>query len=910
MVRRLLVLLAFVGATATMSAGLIEPLLEEQMAKTDGTQKLGVMVVLTEQLDAEHIINTIKDKEQRWTTTVTELKSMAQRTQAGLLSRLNSHAASGAVSDISPLWIVNAIYCEATPEVIREVAERPEVRFVQWDLIPTENALAIIPEATADVTGGFGISYNVTKVKADSVWQVYGFTGEGVIVGHIDSGSDYNHPDLADHMWTDPNYPNHGWDFWNDDDDPMDANGHGTHTAGTVAGDGTGGDSTGMAPDAKIMSCIGKLSISQPFPDTIAENSMMNAMQFCVAPPLSPTNHAHLLTFSIGWLHAWSPRRAVWRQAVANVAAAGLPFFIAAGNEGTSRTPPDCIRTPGTCPGPWKHPAESPGGLGGAITIGATDQNDVIANFSSRGPVVWDTIDPYNDYPLPEGLIRPDFSAPGVNVPSTKMGGGYVQMSGTSMATPGAAGVCALILSKNPTLLPEEVDEIMQTSVLPLGEPPKNNDYGTGRIDAMRCIENTPEPVPRHDVRLTGTSLSDRERPDQTLTINLTLSSRDFTERDFQAFCLIDSAGTTVYSDSIAIDSIAERGVRTFSFPSAWDIGPENATYHARLWHNFESDEVRSNDTVAMIIVAREQLRILLLYSDVSMPKAAFGDTLEVFGDSVGYMNVQSSTPKLSDLAQFDVAGCYSNYPYEDSVALGDTLAAFVDAGGGVVIGYWSFNGFSQLGGEIMTGEYATIDVGSSRMSSTTMGWYNPASPVVAEVDSVREYYAAVASFAAGAESVACWADGRPYIAVSANRRVIGLNQYPGADEQNPSQRGGDWARVWHNAFRYVSRQTSGTREFDPFAPVPQVVLNVSPNPALTQVFLSYATRFPARVEISVFDRSGRLVRSLLSGSAGAGLNRVSWDMTDNGGRRVASGVYFCRLEAGSAVRTAKLVIR
>ncbi|MEO0085025.1 MAG: S8 family serine peptidase [candidate division WOR-3 bacterium] len=493
--KRCLLVLVLVSFAAAALAAPVEPLLLERMADAKDGERLGVMIALKRQLDAENIIRTVKDKAQRWELTVSSLKEMALVEQAGLLAELRQYQALGRVGEITPLWIVNAVYCEAAPDVILKVAERPEVWFVQWDLIPTENALGLAP-ATAgrDVTdGSFTIEWNVRKVKADSVWFVHGYTGDGVVIGNIDTGCDYTHPDLAGHMWTDPNYPNHGWNFEQNNNNPMDAHGHGTHTCGTNAGDGTAGDTTGMAPKARIMTCRTKTSISQPYPDTIAENTVMNSMQFCVAPPLNPANHAHVLSMSLGWLHSWSPRRALWRQSVTNVAAAGLPYFIAAGNE-ASTPPPHSCRTPGDCPGPWKHPAEAPGGLGGTISIGATDINDNIASFSSRGPVAWDTIAPYYDYPMPTGLLHPDFSAPGVDVTSCRLGGGYTQMSGTSMATPCAAGIAALMLEKNPNLLPEDVDEIMQNSVLPLGSQPKNNTYGTGRIDAMRCIENTPLP--------------------------------------------------------------------------------------------------------------------------------------------------------------------------------------------------------------------------------------------------------------------------------------------------------------------------------------------------------------------------------------------------------------------------------
>jgi hypothetical protein len=584
------------------AAGLIEPALQEQMARLDKSERVGVLIGLEHQLDGEAIIRNIKVKSERWEVTVQSLKAMAAQDQAGLLSYLRGQETAGKVADIQPLWIVNAVYCEATPEVIRQVADREEIWFVQWNSIPTENALGLAagqPAARDALDGSYTVEWNVQKVKADSVWYVHGYTGEGVIVGDIDTGCDYTHPDLADHMWTDPNYPNHGWDFENNDNDPRDSHGHGTHTCGTVAGDGTGGDTTGMAPNAQIMSTRTKTSISQPYPDTIAENTVMNSMQFCVAPPLSPTNHAHLLTMSLGWIiRSWSPRQAVWRAAVTNVAAAGLPYFIAAGNEGSS-SPPMNLRCPGHAPDPWKHPADTTGGLSGSISIGATTSSDDIASFSSWGPVTWDTIDPYNDYHYPPGLLKPSFSAPGENVTSCRLGGGYTQMSGTSMATPCAAGVAALILEKNPSLLPEEVDEIMQNSVLPLGTQPKNNTFGTGRIDAMLCIANTPLPGPRHDVAmdtvLVPPSMLEPRSPIMPLCV---IKNRGtYPEPNVMVHCKVESLGTQIYMQSVNVPLLDSAGIDTVQF-DPWNVGPGSQTYDITFWHFHNQDTNRRNDTI------------------------------------------------------------------------------------------------------------------------------------------------------------------------------------------------------------------------------------------------------------------------------------------------------------------------
>jgi subtilisin family serine protease len=1001
-------------AVAFASAGLLAPALQEKMAQVDGQEQIGVIIALNEQLDAEHIIQTIKNKQERWETTVGSLKTMASSTQAGLLGALRSYEAAGKVSDIQPMWIVNAVYCKATPAVIQSVSDRAEVWFVEWNLVSSPNILNVSAGTSAPADGTDNPEWNVQKVKADSVWHVYGYMGEGVIVGDIDTGCDYTHPDLASHMWTDPNYPHPGWDFAVPDDDPMDEHGHGTHTCGTVASDGTSGDTCGMAPKATIMTVKTDVYIHTPYPDTAAENTVLNAMQFAVAPPLSPSNHADLLTMSLGWIQAWSPSRAVWRAAVTNVAAAGLPFFIANGNEGSSSPPNNC-RTPGDNPGPWKHPSEPAGGLGGSISIGATDNSDNIASFSSWGPVSWSGVPPYDDYPYPPGLYKPDFSAPGVDVVSCMLGGGYTTMSGTSMATPCAAGVAALILEKNPNLLPEDVDQIMQNSVLPLGEQPKNNTYGTGRIDAMLCIANTPPPGPTHDVAMgavlapadkidplaplapmvtvrnrgtfdetsitfyckvesagtqvysdqyvlasldssatdtvtfpnwnvgpgsqtydltfwhtmtpdtnrrndtiksstttrghdvavAGMNVGGRVRANTPFTPRINLASTDYTEMGFKAWCIVDSSGTTVYEDSTTIDSVPAGGSRSFPFPGAWNVGPVGASYTATMFHNCGPDQNRANDTLVVATTASDQVRILMCYSDYGIPDSLYAG-LTAMGDSVALMDVQSYTPTLGELQAYDAVGAQSNFPYADPAGFGNVLADYVDGGGGVVFGHFSFSTGWAMEGRIMTGAYATITPGENIYNATTLGWNNPGHPVMSGVSTVGEYFAGNGTFVG--ESVAVWQDGRPYVGVSSNQKVVGLNQYPG--NYVAPERTGDWVLVWHNAFMFVSGSVSGVHEFDPFAPGLAVSLSATPNPALEKAQVSYAVATAGPVSISMFDLNGRLVKTLVNGNSKPGVNRVAWDMTDNAGKRVATGIYFCKLVAGSRTQSRKLVVR
>jgi hypothetical protein len=193
----------------------------------------------------------------------------------------------------------------------------------------------------------------------------------------------------------------------------------------------------------------------------------------------------------------------VYRQLYETVLDAGVVAAVAAGNDGQTQYAqpvPYNIESPGNCPPPWFHPDQTlTGGRTAVVSIGATDSNDVHSAFSSVGPVTWAEgaqIGEYNDYPYENGnaakpgLIRPDISAPGSNITSLNYAtnDGYVAYDGTSMATPCAAGVMALLLEANPELLPAEIDSIIELTAVKIGNSKKNNITGSGRIDALAAI--------------------------------------------------------------------------------------------------------------------------------------------------------------------------------------------------------------------------------------------------------------------------------------------------------------------------------------------------------------------------------------------------------------------------------------
>lgn len=286
-------------------------------------------------------------------------------------------------------------------------------------------------------------------ISADSVWIRLGVTGKGIVIGIIDTGVDYLHPALGGGFG--PNFKViGGYDFVNDDGDPMDDQGHGTHVAGIAAANG--GGLKGVAPDAKLMALkvLGAGGSGQT-------SWVIAGIERALDPDKNPsTNDAvHVINLSLGGSGDPDDPQS---QAVDNATRSGVVCVVAAGNSG-----------------PGYETIGSPAGARKALTVGATDKLDALASFSSRGPST-------NIF-----RIKPDVVAPGVNINSAKLGGGDVRLSGTSMATPLVAGAAALLLERNPSWTPEVLKAALMQSAKDLGGQTDIWSQGSGRINVYRA---------------------------------------------------------------------------------------------------------------------------------------------------------------------------------------------------------------------------------------------------------------------------------------------------------------------------------------------------------------------------------------------------------------------------------------
>ena len=576
----------------------IDPVLMEVMGQRRSDEKIKVFVIMRQQYDQQQLNRRaahFTTRADRREFVVNELKQFAEASQHDLRHSLVEMQRNDLVSEPKTLWIANAIFFEATRDAILSLADRSDIMVIGFD--EERNWLPDGEESQpADPTRE--ITSNVTQVNANQVWNL-GYTGQGVVVAVIDTGVNYNHLDLADHLWNGgPEFPHHGYDIYNNDNDPMDDHSHGTHCAGTVCGDGSAGSQTGMAPDATLM-CVKCLGANGRGSDT----DVINGMQWAV------DHGCDVISMSLGGHGHSGASQTISRNACVNVLAAGVIASIAAGNEGDqlSQYPvPDNIGLPGGCPPPYLDPdqEQNPGGLSCSVCVGAVDSNDQAAYFTSHGPRDWSNSD-YADYPYTPGsltefgLIRPDVCAPGVSIKSADYNGnnGYSVKSGTSMATPCVAGCMALMLSKNIDATPAELCRILEETAVPLSTG-KSNIYGYGRIDvlaAINAMQSGPLTLNAYTVNDGQGNNDGKLNAGESVTLNLTLTNDSNIALDGATMALTtESEEVTITNGTANLPHFGAGQTRTinnmFSFTLSDDAEAKRMVYfRAETFINGES---------------------------------------------------------------------------------------------------------------------------------------------------------------------------------------------------------------------------------------------------------------------------------------------------------------------------------
>jgi subtilisin family serine protease len=425
-----------------------------------------MFVILEEQADVSSA-TSIQDYTARRQFVYQTLVEHANTTQADLRRSLDRLGV-----DYTPYYLVNALEISGNPLLRLWLMSRPEVGRIldspRMRPLPEE-----LPSSPGRAEAPTEPKWNLTNIGADRVWQEFGVTGQGIVVGQSDSGVQGDHPELAGAYRGNDGQNDYNWfDPWNHTTQPVDVGGHGTHTLGSILG-----QHTGVAPGASWIACV-----------NLARNLgnpalYLDCMQFMLAPfplggdPLAdgdPSRGAHVLNNSWGCPEIEGCDANTFLYAVRALRTAGIFVVVSAGNDGpkcnTLNTPPPIYQE--------------------VFSIGAIDRTGELAFFSSIGPVTSDG----------SGRVKPDLLAPGVQVLSALPESSYGENSGTSMAGPHVAGVVALLWSANPSLI-GDIDrtvQILTESAQPyegsLPDCPGVNDLpstaaGYGIVDAYAAVQ-------------------------------------------------------------------------------------------------------------------------------------------------------------------------------------------------------------------------------------------------------------------------------------------------------------------------------------------------------------------------------------------------------------------------------------
>jgi subtilisin family serine protease len=388
------------------------------------------------------------------------LKSANAKNLTDLANWMNTKKVRSA-TPVQDLWLVRGAKADLTDDAAAKLKTQAFVAGVYADeirhLVQPVGEMKVSAHYD-DTTDGL---WGLTRIGIPQLRAAYpSINGSGVRVGVIDTGIQAHHPEFQsyDANWNLVYTPVTFQDFVNGMTNPYDDHGHGTHVSGTIAG-----QNVGIAPGVSLI--VGKaLNASGEGYDSW----LLAAMQWMMNPTGVPGANDWAQVVSSSWgadigggavidITQFLP----YQRAIESWIAGGIVPVFAAGNSGSA-------------------PNGIPGGLPDAIAIGAIDNTDAVAYFSSRGPNVWQIGGQVLSF------LKPDLSAPGVNVTSAFPGNLYATWSGTSMATPHVTGSVALALQANPKLTYSGIKAALYNSV----DQKIDVNYGYGILNAYHLVQN------------------------------------------------------------------------------------------------------------------------------------------------------------------------------------------------------------------------------------------------------------------------------------------------------------------------------------------------------------------------------------------------------------------------------------
>ncbi|MEJ2691916.1 MAG: S8 family serine peptidase, partial [Candidatus Thiodiazotropha sp.] len=375
---------------------------------------------------------------------VSDLKAYAEgprKALAGLLRRY------GVETELKSLWSINAVALKLPAHLVGEVAALPGIERISVDMLLTMNAVS--PELLTTEP-----QWNLSDINTEYVWR-QGYAGDGVVVAIMDSGVDFNHPDLAD-RWR--GGANSWFDPYGQNPFPIDFNGHGTQALSLILGGDASGYQIGLAPHAQWIAA--RLFDNE---DQASLSAIHEAFQWLLDPDGDPmTDDApDVVNNSWGFASTINQCYQEFSDDIRMLREAGIAVVFSAGNYG-----------------PFSETSISPANDPGVVSVGSVDRFRDIDTFSSRGPGACD------------GGVFPKLVAPGSLVyVADRLPIGYNVVSGTSFSAPHVSGAIALLKSAYPMATVSQIETALYDSATDLGTTGGDDLYGYGLINVAAAYD-------------------------------------------------------------------------------------------------------------------------------------------------------------------------------------------------------------------------------------------------------------------------------------------------------------------------------------------------------------------------------------------------------------------------------------
>jgi subtilisin family serine protease len=888
---------------------------------------------------------------------IKRVHSQLVRYHSDAINRVESALNSISVAPVRRMWIVPSFVATVPATALNSLAMLDEVAEI------VENASVVFEQPVEIGTGSpalsTAVSTQLSRLNVPALWS-RGLKGKGRLVCSFDTGVEKVHPALSDRWRGNHATLSSAW-FSKvvPDSLPRDLAGHGTHTMGIMVG-ANPGDSFGVAPEAEWMTA-GVIDQGRPLGTTLSD--ILEAFQWALNPdgnPLTTDDVPDVILNSWGVPKGlFSPCDATFWTAIDNVEAAGIVTIFAAGNEGPNAKS-------------LRSPADRASTSLNSFAVGAIDDANVVASFSSRGPSSCDTTQ-----------VKPEVVAPGISIRSSWKGGGFNLMTGTSMAAPYVAGLAILARQYNPDATVAEIKQAILQSCTDFGATGNDNAYGHGVPDALAMITAlTPPQSPLFQIAQVSINGDGIAFPGEQVQVHIILTNAIGNVESVSANIITGSGGVSLGASQTGF-FFGAGGTVAVSTPN-FSLTFDSSSVHGSV-HEFELELYSGNtiyDTLTFqltsgiapvgAIADHSTSRLQTSVSDFGQFGFSSGSIYNVGGqgvrldaganilyeagivvgrnalqlssairDSVGKMQSSEFTPKTSLSSSIlsvdgssrrtaEYQDSHSDIPIPITVSQESITWEAQGEENSLFLRFHLVNQSNDIQTNLWFGFLSDFDLSLSDKANydadLSLVWQEGGNGACAGILFLKNITSTHALTNANGKSG--YTSSQLYTLLSttgihvdpqssgdkmllSNAGPFNLAPRDSVEIAFAIVAGSSVADLFAIAQKVKQRFEGVTGVDDPQSTLP-AAFHLSqnyPNPFNPSTTIAFDLTRSADIQLTVFNSLGQKVTTLVNGHFSAGHHEVSWMGTRDNGQPVASGLYYYRLEGGQQAVTRKMMM-